>query len=149
MPVTLILKLLGGIAVIGVLWGLHAFVERGGYNDGVAEYKPRLDDLQAQIDAADMVAANTKIQQEKDNELLTTAHDKRIATIRNYYERLRVQAPRSPSAIAPAGCPVVLDGAASQHPDAGLDFEYACALDASRLNSWIDWATRHQLPVLR
>ena len=142
MPSLLMVRLFGGLALLGVLWGGIAYIKHTGYVAGVAEQKiqtdkaqRKYDDLTAKIAVADAQVRADKLKQEQDNAKIQKRHDdevvyvstfyasansKQLADARATYERLLHagdQASGSSSAINPEGNA----GAASEPAVAGCN----------------------------
>lgn len=86
MPNIWTLRLIGLIALCGSLWGLYGYIHHNGYMDGVNEYKPRLEALQAKINEADKQVRETVQQQEEDHAAIDESHNAHIQAIAKFYE---------------------------------------------------------------
>lgn len=129
-----------------------------GYVKGYSHEGKKLAMYQAQVDAigkeAAARAAATKAAQDKATKEIKDAYENDVAEIDGYYaSHPRVVRVREPSIICPV--PSAPERASEPHgtaseptatrPDPG--FEKACALDAARVNAWIDFARKNGFPV--
>lgn len=155
-------------AILGYLpswaWRWLAIVAIGaalfgyGYLCGYRTEERALELYQAKVEALGKEAAAKVVQIKADQEKATKevhdAYESDLADIDAYYaahpsERVRVVYARSGPVPTAPDCPARADGPASQPatPRGDPDFEKACALDAARVNAWIDFARKNGFPV--
>ena len=148
MPSILMFKLFGGVAVMAILASLYLYVHHKGYEEGKAEIQLIVDDLEMKINMADEQARLTKSNQEKINRDLSIESDKRVANIKSYYSRV-LRATNKTSTSTTTSDDEGDETASTESTITGCDqaFEQRCALDANHVNTWLEWADKHQIPI--
>lgn len=131
-------------AILGIM-----LIAGGGYFYGhkaaTEKYLPQLVVMQTKVDVADAHTRST-IEKQKENENAVANEIKdSVARINARYERLLSEARNKAGTSPAAGGTQTVDGTSEEQR--AINFERACALDASSLTAWQDWAIKNQIPV--
>lgn len=139
-------NLLIALAILLIIGGIAKYVDNSGYERGVASVKPKLDKLQAQVDATDLLARNDAKRYKENFDVLKKDNASRVARITAHYDRLLHAQAGDESTTASAGS---VDGASSQQGTSGctVAFERACILDANKVTAWQEFAILNKFPI--